>query len=227
MADSGQGRGYSWQIAHRPSYATLEVQLAPGGGVTAEAGAMISHSSGIQTTTKMNGGCMAALMKPFTKESLFVTSYAAPQGGTVSLAPTLPGDIAHLAIGGAPQKVAAGAYLAHGDGVAVATSFGGCGSLFGGSGLFVLEASGQGDLWVTGFGAISEMYVDGALSVDTGHVIAWDSSLQYTIKRVGGWKSTFLSGEGLVVDFSGRGRVLVSSRNVSAFVGWLTPWLPR
>ncbi len=227
MADQGQGQGYSWQIMHRPSYATLDVRLGPGGSVTAEAGAMISHTSGVTPTTKLNGGCMAALMKPFTKESLFVTTYASQQGGSVSLAPTLPGDIAHIPITGVAQKVAAGAYLAHGAGVEVATSFGGCRSLFGGSGLFVLEAVGQGDLWVTGFGSISEMHVDGSLAVDTGHIIAWDNGLAYTIRRVGGWKSTLLSGEGLVVEFQGKGRVLVSSRNLSAFVQWLTPWLPR
>lgn len=227
MADQGQGRSYSWQINDRPSYATLDVELAPGGVVVGEAGSMISHGAGVVPETKMFGGCLGALTKILTKESLFVTTYAATQPGGVSLAPTMPGDIAHIAIAGQPTRVAGGAFLAHSDGISLTTVFGGCRSFFGGAGLFVLEATGQGDLWVCGFGALSEVMVDGAMTIDTGHLVAWDGGLEYTIRRVGGWKSTLLSGEGLVVEFTGRGRVLIASRNLSTFVSWITPWLPR
>jgi uncharacterized protein (AIM24 family) len=34
------------------------------------------------------------------------------------------------------------------------------------------------------------------------------------------------SGEGLVCEFDGQGRVYIQSRNTSSLVGWLTPLLP-
>jgi uncharacterized protein (AIM24 family) len=43
---------------------------------------------------------------------------------------------------------------------------------------------------------------------------------------VGGMKSLFLSGEGLVCEFSGRGVVYIQSRNLQALVGWLSRLLP-
>ncbi|HBW48213.1 TPA: TIGR00266 family protein, partial [bacterium] len=94
------------------------------------------------------------------------------------------------------------------------------------SGLFILEASGTGDLFASGYGIISEETVKGSMTVDTGHLVAWEPSLTYRIKRVGSWKSTLLSGEGLVVEFSGMGKILICSRNVSSLVSWISPWLP-
>ena len=34
------------------------------------------------------------------------------------------------------------------------------------------------------------------------------------------------SGEGLVCEFNGQGRIYIQSRNLSALVGWLTPLMP-
>ncbi len=225
MSDQGESRGVTWQIKHRPSYASLTAKLSAGGSLVAEAGSMISHGAGITSETKMHGGILGALGKIISKESMFITTFSAAAPSEVALAPTLPGDIVHIPLSGS-KRLSAGAFLAHTDGISLSTVFGGCSSLFGGSGLFMLEASGAGDLFVTGFGALSEISVDGSFTLDTGHLVAWDPGLAYQIKRVGGWKSTFLSGEGLVIEFSGSGKVLVSSRNLSAFVSWLTPWLP-
>ena len=45
-------------------------------------------------------------------------------------------------------------------------------------------------------------------------------------KRVGGWKSTLLSGEGLVLEFTGTGTLWVQTRSLSSFLSWITPVLP-
>jgi uncharacterized protein (AIM24 family) len=44
---------------------------------------------------------------------------------------------------------------------------------------------------------------------------------------VGGIKSLFLGGEGLVVDFEGRGRVWYQTRNASALASFLHPFRPQ
>lgn len=45
-----------YEIFHRPSYALLNLQLAAGENVSAEAGAMVSMSSGIEIETSVRGG---------------------------------------------------------------------------------------------------------------------------------------------------------------------------
>jgi uncharacterized protein (AIM24 family) len=63
--------------------------------------------------------------------------------------------------------------------------------------------------------------------VDNGHIVAFDPSLDFRIRTAGGGFLGFVaSGEGLVVEFSGRGTVVLQSRNVSSLTSWLTPRLP-
>jgi uncharacterized protein (AIM24 family) len=62
--------------------------------------------------------------------------------------------------------------------------------------------------------------------VDTDHIVGMDSSVQFKVEKSGSWKSTILGGEGLVCNLTGPGRILMQSRSVSAFVGWLSPKLP-
>ena len=47
------------------------------------------------------------------------------------------------------------------------------------------------------------------------------------MRKVGGLKSTLLSGEGLVVDLTGPGRFLLQTRSTEAFLAWLIPLLPK
>jgi uncharacterized protein (AIM24 family) len=49
----------------------------------------------------------------------------------------------------------------------------------------------------------------------------------FQVRRVGGMKSTLFSGEGLVVDLTGPGRVLMQTRSSDAFLAWLIPKLPK
>lgn len=112
----------------------------------------------------------------------------------------------------------------------VDTKFGGAKTFFGGEGLFVLEVTGTGLLLVSSFGAIhrkplrpGEMYV-----VDTGHLVAWEGHMQYNVRKAAksGFFRSFLSGEGLVAEFSGPGEILIQTRNLAAFAGMLKPFFP-
>jgi len=63
--------------------------------------------------------------------------------------------------------------------------------------------------------------------VDTGHLVAFEDGVDYTIQRVGGLKSTFLSGEGLVARLWGNGKVMIQTRSPATFSSWLYPFLPK
>lgn len=62
---------------------------------------------------------------------------------------------------------------------------------------------------------------------DNGHLVAMESSVSFEIKKVGGLKSTFLSGEGLITQLTGPGSVIMQSRNPREFAMWLYGFMPH
>jgi uncharacterized protein (AIM24 family) len=63
--------------------------------------------------------------------------------------------------------------------------------------------------------------------VDTGHLVSFEEHLQFDLKKVAGWKSTLFSGEGLVVELTGPGKLTLQSRSQDSFLSWLIPQLPK
>ncbi len=99
--------------------------------------------------------------------------------------------------------------------------------LLSGESLVFVHATGIGPLVCDAFGMVTEELVDGSFTVDTGHLIAFEDTLQYSISKAGGsWINSILAGEGLVIRFTGRGKVLVQSHNMKEFGSVLGPKLP-
>jgi uncharacterized protein (TIGR00266 family) len=226
-------------IEHGPSFAWLRVGLRPGEEIQAEAGAMVRRDPEVAMTTHLNAGLRAgafrklmaffvALMRKFLGgETMFVNRFTSETEGEVVLAPALSGHIIHRQLkDGRRIFVQTGSYLASSGNVDTKVRFGGLRTLFGGEGLALLECSGEGDLWMNAYGGVLPIQVDGSFKVDTGHIVAFDGELDFSVKSVGGLKSLFLSGEGLICEFRGRGTLYIQSRNLSALVGWLSPLLP-
>lgn len=215
------------RIEGNPDFGDLTVALEPGEKILVESGAMTRMSREMDLRTRLPGGFVRALIrKLFASESFFLGEYTAAHGGWIGLAPTLPGTVLHQRLDGESLILTAGSFLACTPGVEVRTRFGGLRALFSGEGAFQLVCSGRGDLWFTGYGGVHERRLDGRrLRVDTGHVVAWDPSVDFAIRGMGGIKQTLFSGEGLVMEFSGEGRVWLQTRNLSATAGWLTPYL--
>ena len=216
-------------IKHQPSYSLLEMNLTPGESITAEAGAMVSMDKEMEVKTKVAGSFFAALAKKFLGgESVFINEFTATANAThITFAPQFPGDIGHVNLNGNTLVMQAGAYLCASPDVQISTKFGGMKSLFGGEGAFLLHATGTGDLFYSAYGAIIPIEVNGSYTLDTGHLVAFEPTLEYELKKVGGWKSTLLSGEGLVFNFTGTGKIWIQSRVPSGFIGWLTKLLPN
>ena len=215
-------------VLHRPSASLARVLLANGESVLVESGSMVGTSTNVHLQTQA-GGLMKGIKRLFGGESFFRNTFTAVNGsGEVLLAPTLPGDQAVLEVGaGRAMMIQSGSFIASEMNVQLDTKVGGFKTFFGGEGLFVLKAHGQGKVLVGAFGGIEEIQCDGQLVIDTGHLVAWDESLQFEVgKSAGGWISSFLSGEGLVCHFRGTGRIWIQSRNPREFgaaVGALLP----
>jgi uncharacterized protein (TIGR00266 family) len=226
-------------IDHGQAFAWLRVRLDPGESLQAEAGSMVFRTPAIEMETRLNAGrggafrvlwafIVALLRKLLGGETMFVNVFRASQPGEVALAPSLSGSIAHERLDGQRSVfVQTGSYLANTGTIDTKLRLGGLRTLFGGEGLMLLECSGQGDLFINSYGGIHTIYVQDSFVVDTGHIVAFDGTLDFTVRSVGGVKSFLFSGEGLVCEFRGQGRVLIQSRNVPALASFLTPLLPR
>ena len=93
----------------------------------------------------------------------------------------------------------------------------------------MLRVSGQGKAILSSYGAIHEINLAAGerYTIDTGHLVAFSENMGFNVRTVGGLKSTLFSGEGLVVDMTGPGRVLLQTRSTDAFLSWLIPKLPK
>jgi uncharacterized protein (TIGR00266 family) len=226
----GTGRGYRYEILHQPAFSLAVVQLQAEQSLLAESGAMVSMSANIELQSQMKGGLMGALKRAAGGESAFVSTFTARGGtGEVTLAPGAPGDIAAIELNNQLFYVQSSSYLAGDASLTVDTKWGGAKTFFGGEGLFVLQVTGTGLLLLSSFGAIhrkklgpGEKYV-----VDTGHLVAWEGTTQYTLRKAAaGFFRSMTSGEGVVAEFTGPGELLIQTRNLQAFAGLLKPFFP-
>lgn len=219
-----------FDIAHQPSYAIVTAHLDPGESLHTEGGAMVSMDGGIDIETKAKGGLFKSLGRSvFGGESFFMNTYRTDRGGTLRLAPSLPGDMMVLDVEeGAPLKVQSGAYIASTEGIEVETKWSGSKTFFASEGAIMLRVSGAGQLVIASFGALDAWTLGAGetYTVDSGHLVTMTDDIGFNVRKVGGWKSTLFSGEGLVVDLTGPGTFTTQSRSQDAFLSWLIPRLP-
>lgn len=214
-----------YTIESQPTFATVTVELSGGESVVAEAGALVSHTDGIEIQTGARGGIFGSLKRKFGGESFFVNTYTTTDGGSVTFGPPLPGDVIHRSLADESLIVQSGSYLAAGAAVDVDTRWGGAKTFFGGEGLFMLKLSGTGPTWLSSYGAIHRVELDDGerFTVDTGHLVAFEPEIDYRVRTVGGLKSTLFSGEGLVSEFTGPGTLWLQTRSYDALLSWLGP----
>jgi uncharacterized protein (TIGR00266 family) len=218
------------EILYPSSYALAHVTLDQSEAVRAEAGAMVSMDANVEIKTEARGGFMKSLSRSMLGgESFFMNTFVGGAGGSeITFAPELPGDVVVMQLNNDDLVVQSGSYLAGAATVEVETKWGGARSFFGGEGLIMLRCHGTGPLIVSSYGAIHRLRLDPGRKyiIDTGHIVAFTSSMTYEIRKTGGWKSTIFGGEGLVVEFTGPGELYAQTRSPEAFLGWLIPRLP-
>ena len=220
------------------AFGSALIILEPGEKFVSEAGAMYRASANIDIDVEsrkkkdegMWGAFKSGIKAMFAGESFFLSSYTPNDGqsGEVGLAPTHQGEVRSVKVGSDVWICSGGSYLGSSGGITLDTQYQGLTKgMFSKEGLVFVKASGQGDLLVNGFGRISSVDVSGGITIDNGHLIAFTEGLEYTISKAGsGWISSMMSGEGLVMNFRGQGKVLVQSHDPSRLGGVLGPLLP-
>jgi uncharacterized protein (TIGR00266 family) len=217
------------EIEAGPAFAFGEITLPPGGSVRVEAGAMAMTRGDIQISTSTQGGFLKGLKRTLGGESFFVNDFSTGNGGVVAVAAALAGDMSLVSLNGSTTLlVQSGSWIASDTGIDVDAKWGGGKTFFSGEGLILLRCSGQGDLLLSAYGAIREytLAAGEVMTLDTGHVVAFEDTVQYSVRKAGSWKSTILGGEGLVTDFTGPGRVWLQTRSSLDLISWIQSKLP-
>ncbi|GAA4889589.1 TIGR00266 family protein [Saccharopolyspora cebuensis] len=212
---------------HTPSYGVARLLLAPGEPVRVEAGAMLATSYGVVAEQRSSGGALKSLARSaLGGESARATSYTAPQqGGWVDVAPNLPGDLNVIELDGRTGWcVTKSCLLASASTVRAEPQWAGFRNLFGGEGGFLTHVTGQGPVVVCCYGALDVVTLQPGeyVTIDPGHVVAYADAVQSRLRQANqGAAQSIKSGEGLVFDFAGPGRVLTQTRNPRSLIGWL------
>jgi uncharacterized protein (TIGR00266 family) len=225
-------RPIAYTIEHSPSYASLRIDLQPDQTVLVEAGAMAAMDTCIKMKSKMKGGLLKGLGRMVSGESLFISEFTAERkAGQLFVSPAVPGDIQHYVLQGNSFFIQSSGFLASSPTVVIDTKFQGFKGFFSGESLFLVRATGEGDLWFNSYGAIVEIPIAGDYIVDTSYIVAFEDTLDYRVEVLGGLsfrglKTGILGGEGLVCRFQGTGRLWVQSRSLFPFLNFLNPFRP-
>ena len=219
------------ELFHQPCNTAAKISLAANESLTSEAGAMIAMdaSLSVQTSThkKSQVGLLKAVKRMVAGESFFLNHYTAKVASELWLSSAHAGDMRLLSLAsGERWIVQSGSFLAAEEGIEIDVGWQGFKAAFSGESMFWLSLHGQGQLLLSAFGAVYEVEVDGEYIVDTGHIVAFEPSLNFRISKAGSsWWHSFLGGEGLICRFSGKGRLLCQSHNLHDFGRSLTPHL--
>lgn len=185
----------------------------------------------VNTTThqKGGGGALAGVKRLLSNESFFLNQYQASQPAQVWLCSALPGDMMVKKLNGEKLVVAGGAFVACDSQIHIDLEWQGLKSILSGESMFWIKARGKGDLLLNSFGFIYPVQVDGEYIVDTGHIVAFEETLQFNISTASkNWLNAFLSGEGFICRFKGKGTVWCQSHNPKSYGQELTSYLkPR
>lgn len=213
----------------------VEIELDPQETAVAESGAFMMMDDGIQMETifgdgsrQQSGGILGKLMSAgkrlLTGESLFMTAFTNFGGGkkNVYFAAPYAGKIIPLNLAQLGGRIICqkDAFLCAAKGVSIGIEFQrrlGTG-LFGGEGFIMekLEGDGYAFCHAGGFVLERDLQPGEMLKIDTGCIVAFQSSVQYDIQFVGGIKNTIFGGEGLFfATLRGPGKVWIQSLPVS------------
>ncbi len=209
------------QIRNRPAFANIHVQMQRGDRIIAEADAMASMSSTINIHTRFSGGFIRGLLRRgFGGESMFVNEFSTESEGELVLTQPFPGDIECMELDGTTLFLQPGAFIACEPRVRLGLGWAGVRMALAREGLFRLRVSGRGRVWFGAYGGIFTREVTDETIVDSGHLVAYEPTVEVRIGMAGGLFSSFFSGEGLVTRVRGPGRIYLQSRSFGGLAAW-------
>ncbi len=226
----------------------VEVTLDPGEACISEAGALLWMEADISMNQIFGDGrkeqdesltdkALAAGKRVLTGESIALTQFrndSTSQRRVVAFASPYPGKIIPMDLAqlGGKMICQKDAFLAAAHGIRVGIEFNrniGAG-LFGGEGFILQKLEGEGLAFVHAGGCIvpKTLAAGETIRLDTGCLVAFQPTVGYDIKFVGGIANAVLGGEGLfLATLTGPGMVWVQSLPFSRLAGRIYAAAPQ
>lgn len=228
------------------SIQVVEIELDPQETVIAEAGAMLYMEESISFKTKMGDGSdahetilgklISAGTRMITGESLFMTHFTNSGSRTangkarVAFSAPYPGTIRPIDL----RKMYNNEIMVQKDGflcaalgtkVSIAFNKKLTSTFFGGEGFILQKLQGDGLAFIHAGGTVIERELNNeTLRVDTGCIVAFESTIDFDIQRAGGLKSMVFGGEGtFLATLRGSGRVWLQSMPIRKLIDVLLP----
>ena len=198
-----------------------------------QSGGMAWMTDGIEMNSNMRGGLGKAFGRMFSGESLFMATYKAERpDAVIAFASTVAGEILPIDLSQYPEMICQkGAFLCAQESVELSVTFTKkfSAGFFGGEGFILQKLTGTGIVFleIDGNKVEKELAPGEVLKVDTGNIVAFESSVRYEVETVKGLKNIFLGGEGLfLTKLTGPGRVILQTQNFNEFAGRIARILP-
>ncbi len=206
--------------------------LENGETIKTEKGAMSWMTPNMQMETNAGGSIGKAFGRMFSGESMFQNTYTAAGGpGLLACASSFPGDIIPVMISPTNTIIAQkGAMLASESGVEMSVHFQkkvGAG-FFAGEGFILQKFTGNGMLFLEIDGSTQEYVLNPGqqLVVDTGYLVAMESTVSVDIQTVKGVGNALFGGEGFFnTVITGPGRIWLQTMPRNVVAGAVAPYI--
>ena len=215
------------------SFPAVNVTLSEGETVFTQSGAMAWEDTSVSMETNAEGGLLKSLGRAFSGASLmFVRHTAMEDGASITFSASFPGEIREFRVDADHEFIAQkSAFLVAEDGVqvdaTVSKSF--WAGLVGGEGFILQRYSGEGSILVEIDGSVVEVDLEPGqqIKVETGHVALFESTVQYDVESVKGFKNIFFGGQGLfLTTLTGPGKVYLQTLTAQDMAQKLIPFIP-
>lgn len=197
-----------------------------------QSGAMIWQTQGLTMTTNGRGGIARSLGRMFTGESIFMNNYTSTvDGAVIAFGSTVPGTVVPVDISQGELICQKGAFLCAEQTVDIKAAFTKkfSAGLFGGEGFVLQKLFGHGMAFLEVDGDMVERVLapGEVIKVDTGNVVAFETTVNYEIETVKGITNILFGGEGLfLTKLTGPGKIILQTQNFNDFMGKIIQRIP-
>ena len=207
--------------------------LEAGETMITERGSMSWMTQNMKMETTSNGGVGKAFARMFAGESFFMNRYTAERAaGLIAFASSFPGSIRACEITpGNEIIVQKRAFLASTEGIELSLHFQkklGAG-FFGGEGFIMQKIGGIGTAFIEIDGhAVEYTLAEGqSMIVDTGYLVAMDSTCSMDIVTTGSVKNAIFGGEGIFnTVVKGPGKIILQTMPIQTVARTLSGFMP-
>lgn len=216
------------------SFPAAEVTLNNGEQVITQSGAMAWGDNDIEMSTNMEGGFLKSLGRAFSGASLmFVTHTATKDNSKITFSSAFPGTIKEFKVDENHSYLAQkSAFLVADPTVNVDATVNNkfWAGLLGGEGFILQKFTGNGIILAEIDGSVQEieLHEGETIKVETGHIALFESTVQYDVQTVKGFKNIFFGGEGLfLATLTGPGKVWLQTLTAHDMAEKLIPYMPH